>query len=318
MMPGGELTWAASNLPILAVVLSGLMCVLLTRHITSPVFELRRAAEDIAAGNLSARVPGDLRSRRDELGRLGRDFDRMAERLQSLVDGHRRLLGDVSHELRSPLSRLLVALGLARRANADEMPELLDRIAFEAKRLDSLIGQLLTLSRIESGSQAAALAIDLTALVHEVVSDADFEARAQSRRVAVTAFEECTVTGFEELLRSAVENVVRNGVRFTREGTAVDVSIRREPDRAAIRVRDRGPGVPETKLSEIFLPFHRGQTIHGTRNDAAGLGLAIAHRAVAANGGKIRAMNAADGGLIVDIEVPFVAENSRRAAQLPS
>jgi len=313
MMPGGELRWAASNLPILAVVLSGLICVLLTRHITSPVFELRRAAEDIAAGNLTARVPGDLRSRRDELGQLGRDFDRMAERLESLVDGHRRLLGDVSHELRSPLSRLLVALGLARRANAEETPELLDRIAFEAKRLDSLIGQLLTLSRIESGSQAAASTIDLTALVHEVVSDADFEARAQSRRVGVTAFEECTVTGFEELLRSAVENVVRNAVRFTRDRTAVDVSIRRERDRAVIRVRDRGPGVPETMLSEIFLPFNRGKIIQGDRNDRSGLGLAIAHRAVAANGGQIGAMNAADGGLIVDIEVPLLSENSRKA-----
>jgi len=311
---GGGLGSAASFLPILAVGISGLICVLLTRHITAPLFELRRGAEAIALGNLTARVPGTLRNRRDEIGDLGRDFDRMAERLESLVDSHKRLLGDVSHELRSPLSRLLVALGLARRAHPEEMPGLLDRIALEANRLDSLIGQLLTLSRIESGSHTAApSSIDLAALVHEVVTDADFEARAQSRRVSVTASEECTVSGFEELLRSAVENVVRNAVRFTREGTAVDVSIRRERDRAVIRVRDRGPGVPETMLSEIFLPFQRGQTIHGTRNDGSGLGLAIAHRAVAANGGKIGAMNAADGGLIVDIEVPFSPENSRKA-----
>jgi two-component system sensor histidine kinase CpxA len=315
MMPrAGGLRLVSSFVPIFAVGIGGLICFLLTRHITSPLFELRRGAETIAVGNLTARVPGNLRDRRDEIGQLGRDFDRMAERLELLVDSHKRLLGDVSHELRSPLSRLLVALGLARRAHAEEMPELLDRIALEAKRLDSLIGQLLTLSRIESGSDAAAASsIDLTALVHEVVTDADFEARAQSRRVGVTAFEECTVSGFEELLRSAVENVVRNGVRFTREGTAVDVSIRRERDRAVIRVRDRGPGVPETMLSEIFLPFHRGQTIHGTRNDGSGLGLAIAHRAVAANGGKIGAMNAADGGLIVAIEVPFSPEDSRTA-----
>jgi two-component system sensor histidine kinase CpxA len=300
--------------PILALGISGLICFVLTRHITSPLFELRRGAESIAVGNLTARVPGSLRNRRDEIGQLGRDFDRMAERLESLVESHKRLLGDVSHELRSPLSRLLVALGLARRAHAEEMPELLDRIALEARRLDRLIGQLLTLARIESGSHgAAASCIDLTALVHDVVSDADFEARAQSRRVGVTAFEECTVSGFEDLLRSAVENVVRNAVRFTREGTAVDVSIRRERDRAVIRVRDRGPGVPETMLSEIFLPFHRGQGIHGARSDGSGLGLAIAQRAVAADGGKIGAMNAADGGLIVDIEVPFSPDNSRKA-----
>jgi two-component system sensor histidine kinase CpxA len=302
----GVLSVAVSFFPILAVGICGFLCFFLNRHITMPLFELRRGTETIAAGNLTARVSGGLRNRRDEIGQLGRDFDRMAERLESLVDSHKRLLGDVSHELRSPLSRLLVALGIARRANAEEMPELLDRIALEARRLDSLIGQLLTLSRIESGSHAAAVSsMDLTALVHEVVADADFEARAQSRRVSVIAFEECTVSGSEELLRSAVENVVRNGVRFTPERTAVEVSIRRERDCAVIRVRDLGPGVPETMLSEIFLPFRRVQPAHGARNEGSGLGLAIAHRAVAANGGKIGAMNAADGGLIVDIEVPL-------------
>jgi signal transduction histidine kinase len=303
--PGGWGAGASPVLPVIAVGISALVCFVLTRHITSPLFDLRRRAATIAVGDLTTRVPGNLSTRRDEIGDLGRDFDRMADRLESLVDGHKRLLGDVSHELRSPLARLLVALGLARRANSEEMPEFLDRIALEARRLDSLIGQLLTLSRIESGSHAAAASsIDLTALVHEVVTDADFEARAHSRRVAVTAVEECTISGDEELIRSAVENVVRNGVRFTREGTAVDVSIRCERDRAVIRVRDRGPGVPDAMLAEIFLPFHRGQTVHGTRNEGSGLGLAIAQRAVAANGGKIAAMNATDGGLIVDIALP--------------
>jgi two-component system sensor histidine kinase CpxA len=190
---GGVLGPAASFLPILTVGIGGLICVLLTRHITAPLFELRRGAETIALGNLKARVPATLRNRRDEIGDLGRDFDRMAERLESLVESHKRLLGDVSHELRSPLARLLVALGLARRAHTEEMPELLDRIALEATRLDSLIGQLLTLARIESGSRTAAeSSIDLTALIHEVVTDADFEARAQSRRVGMTEFDECT------------------------------------------------------------------------------------------------------------------------------
>jgi len=306
MIPSaGGFKLAGSLLPLLSIGVSGLICFLLTRHITSPVFELRKGAENIAAGNLTARVSENLRNRGDEIGQLGRDFDRMADRLESLVSGHKRLLGDVSHELRSPLSRLLVALGLARRANAEELPELLDRIALESRRLDNLIGQLLTLSRIESGSHAtAAASINLTALLHEVVADADFEARVQSRRVGVTFFEECTVSGSEELLRSAIENVVRNGVRYTPEGTAVDVSVRRERDRAVIRVRDQGPGVPEAMLSEIFLPFRRVQTIDRSPNEGSGLGLAIAHRAVTANGGKIGAMNAADGGLIVDIEFP--------------
>ncbi|MGH9236755.1 MAG: ATP-binding protein [Vicinamibacterales bacterium] len=298
--------------PILAIGISGFICFLLTRHITTPLFELRRGTEAIAVGNLTARMPDTLRNRRDEIGQLGRDFDRMAERLESLVGSHKRLLGDVSHELRSPLSRLLVALGLARKADTAEMPELLDRIALEATRLDGLIGQLLTLSRIETGSQATAVSsVDLTALVHEVVTDADFEARAQSRRVEVSAFEECMVSGSEELLRSAIENVVRNGVRYTAAGTTVDVSIRREHGRVVVRVRDRGPGVPETRLAEIFLPFRRVQTTEGTSTEGSGLGLAIAHRAVAAAGGRIGATNAADGGLIVDLEFALGAVSSQ-------
>jgi len=303
----GRFGVAALLIPILAIGISGLICFWLTRHITAPLFELRNGAAAIAAGNLAARVPATLRTRRDEIGLLGRDFDRMAERLESLVDGHKRLLGDVSHELRSPLSRLLVALGLARRAPAEELPELLDRIALEGRRLDNLIGQLLTLSRIDSGSHAAApSSVDLTALVHEVVADADFEARAHSRRVAVGAFEECTISGSEELLRSAIENIVRNGVRYTLEQTAVDVSIRCHGDRAVIRVRDWGPGVPEAMLPEMFLPFRRVHTAGETVNEGSGLGLAIAQRAVVASGGTIDARNGADGGLVVDIELPVI------------
>jgi two-component system sensor histidine kinase CpxA len=307
MVPGfGGSELVASFLPTLAVGLSGLICFLLTRHITSPLFELRKEAESIAAGNLAARVPGYVRNRRDEIGQLGRDFDRMAERLELLVGSHKQLLGDVSHELRSPLSRLVVALGLARRSAGEERVELLDRMALEARRLDDLIGQLLTLSRIESGCHPAApSAVDLTALLHEVVTDADFEARAQSRSVRVTASDACSVLGSEELLRRAIENVVRNGVRYTPQGTAVDVSIRRERDRAVIRVRDRGPGVPDTMLSEIFLPFRRVQATDATRNEGSGLGLTIAHRAVAASGGRTGAMNAPDGGLLVEIDVPL-------------
>jgi len=309
VLPPDGSTSGPPFIPILAISIGGLFCFLLTRHITSPLFELGKAAETIARGNLSARMPRNLRYRRDEIGQLGRSFDHMAERLEALVEGHRRLLGDTSHELRSPLSRLFVALGLARKANTDEMPALLDRIASEAGRVESLIDQLLTLSRIESGSHDTSAFMDLTALLHEVVSDADFEARAHGRRVLLTSFDECQVIGSEEIIRSAIENVVRNGVRFTREGTAVDVSICRERDRAVIRVRDRGPGVPEKKLREIFLPFRRVQSIDSAPNEGSGLGLAIAQNAVVASGGNIRATNAADGGLIVNLEFPRAPES---------
>jgi two-component system sensor histidine kinase CpxA len=302
----GRVGLAGSFIPLLALGISGFLCFLLTRHITSPLFQLGKAAESIASGDLTARVPGKVLKRLDEVGRLGRDFDRMAERLESLVAGHKRLLGDVSHELRSPLSRLLVALGLARKANAQEMPELLDRIGLESRRLDNLIGQLLTLSRIESGSHAAgATSLDLTALVHEIVADADFEARAQSRSVVVIASDECAVSGSGELLRSAIENVVRNAVRFTREGTAVEVSIRRETNSGVLKVRDHGPGVPANMLAEIFLPFRRIPAPHETTNEGSGLGLAIAQRAVAASGGKIVASNVPEGGLLVELELPL-------------
>jgi signal transduction histidine kinase len=301
----GMLKIAALTFPILAFGVSGLICLMITRHITQPLFELRGAADRISEGNLAARVPSVVRNRRDEIGQLGRDFDRMAERLEDLVNGHKRLLGDVSHELRSPLSRLLVALGLARKSVTQETPELLDRIALEANRLDNLIGQLLTLARIQSGSHdIPATSIDLTNLVHEIVNDAAFEAQAHGKHVGITASDECTVSTAEELIRSAIENVIRNAVRYTRTGSSVDVSIRRERQSAIIRVRDHGPGVPETMLSEIFLPFRRVPAPEGTPTEGSGLGLAIAYRAVVMNGGNIRAINAADGGLIVDIELP--------------
>jgi two-component system sensor histidine kinase CpxA len=276
---------------------------LISRYLTKPLAKLGDAAAKIAEGRLDTRVDPSLRSRRDEIADLARNFDRMAERIEALITGQRRLLGDVSHELRSPLSRLIVALSLVRQAPAEEAAANLDRIALEAYRLDTLIGQLLTLSRIDSGVDRDSPApFDLTNLVQEVANDGDFEARARNRSVAVEQADACTVTGFEELLRSAVENVVRNAIRYTAEGTAVEISLRVGNSRALLRVRDHGPGVPESMLSEIFLPFRR---VANGNIDGAGLGLAIAERAVNVHQGTIRAMNAPQGGLIVEIDLPL-------------
>jgi two-component system sensor histidine kinase CpxA len=182
----------------------------------------------------------------------------MAERIEALITGQRRLLGDVSHELRSPLSRLMVALSLVKQGPAEEAAENLERIGLEARRLDTLIGQLLALTRIDSGVDRGSPApFDLTNLVQEVANDGDFEARARNRSVLINQAAACTVKGFEELLRSAVENVVRNAIRHTAEGTAVEISLQITDSRALLRVRDYGPGVPESMLSEIFLPFRR-------------------------------------------------------------
>jgi two-component system sensor histidine kinase CpxA len=195
----------------------------------------------------------------------------------------------------------MVALSLVKQGPADESSDNLDRIATEAQRLDTLIGQLLTITRIDSGVDRGAPApFDLTNLVQEVASDGNFEARARNRGVVVTEAAEYTVVGYEELLRSALENVVRNAIRHTAQGTSVELSLRTTRSLAQIDVRDHGPGVPEHLLGEIFQPFRRATT----DPNGAGLGLAIAERAVKVHRGAIRARNAAGGGLLVEIEIP--------------
>jgi two-component system, OmpR family, sensor histidine kinase CpxA len=279
-------------------------CYLISRYLTKPLSKLGEAAAKIAEGRLETRVDSSLTRRRDEIADLARNFDRMAERIEALITGQRRLLGDVSHELRSPLSRLIVALGLAKQGPPEEAVENLERIGLEARRLDTLIGQLLALTRIDSGLDRESPApFDLTDLVQEVANDGEFEARARNRSVVIQHADACRVNGFEDLLRSAVENVVRNAIRHTAEGTAVEISLHVADSRALLRVKDLGAGVPENMLSEIFLPF--GRVANGNP-DGAGLGLAIAERAVTVHEGTIRALNAPKGGLIVEIDLPLV------------
>ena len=279
-------------------------CYLISRYLTKPLSKLGEAAAKIAEGRLETRVDSSLRRRRDEIADLARNFDRMAERIEALITGQRRLLGDVSHELRSPLSRLIVALGLAKQGPPEEAVENLERIGLEARRLDTLIGQLLALTRIDSGLDRESPApFDLTDLVQEVANDGEFEARARNRSVVIQHADACRVNGFEDLLRSAVENVVRNAIRHTAEGTAVEISLHVADSRALLRVKDLEAGVPENMLSEIFLPF--GRVANGNP-DGAGLGLAIAERAVTVHEGTIRALNAPKGGLIVEIDLPLV------------
>src|SRR5437660_8828519 len=227
IMPVSEAVGTHPYLRLLGIGLFGaVLCFLLTRNITKPISRLRAAASGIASGRLRTRVDPSVRRRHDEIGTLGRDFDRMAEQIEALVTAQRDLLGDVSHELRSPLSRLVLALGLLRQCSSEEAPEYLSRIGLEAERLDKLIGQLLTLTRIESGVESTQREkFDLTNLVQEVAADGDFEARASGRAVKTVHADACTMSGVPEMLRSAIENVVRNAIRYTPEGTSVDVSI---------------------------------------------------------------------------------------------
>jgi len=283
----------------------GIFCYLIVRYLTKPLNRLSDAAASIAEGRLETRVDPSLKNRWDEIAGLARNFDRMAEQIETLVTGQRRLLADVSHELRSPLSRLIVALSLVKQDTGPETLENLERIELEARRIDKLIGQLLALTRIDSGADRGAPALfDLTNLVQEVAADGNFEARARNRGVVIEHAAQFTVLGFEELLRSAIENVVRNAIRHTAEGTAVEISMESNKSSALLQVRDHGPGVPETMLQDIFLPFRRIANEDGD-TEGAGLGLAIAKRAVDVHQGTIRAANAVGGGLIVEIALPI-------------
>jgi two-component system sensor histidine kinase CpxA len=251
-----------------------------------------------------------LLKRRDEIGHLGRDFNVMAGRIESLVEAQRRLLGDISHELRSPLARQGVALGLARRRAGPEATSALDRIEREGERLNELIGQLLALSRLESGTDGLKnVKIDLSGLIQDVVDDADYEARSGNRSVSLVNHEPCQLVGVPELIRSAIENVLRNAVRHTEKGTAVNVSLVAEPDHGArwatIKVRDHGKGVPENTIKEIFRPFYRVEDARDRTTGGTGLGLSIAARAVRLHHGTIKASNAKDGGLVVEIRLPI-------------
>ena len=310
IMPVSQAVGTHPYIRLLVVALLGAgLCFILARHITKPITRLRAATAEIASGKLKTRVDRSVRRRHDEIGTLGRDFDRMAEQIDTLVSAQRELLGDVSHELRSPLARMIVALGLLKHCSPDEAAEYVNRINTEAERLDKMIGQLLTLTRIESGSELAQReTFDFTNLVQEVAADGDFEARAHNREVKVTRADACSVSGIPEMLRSAIENVVRNAIRYTAEGSAVEISLERTNDeraKALLRIRDHGPGVPKIMLTNIFLPFQRVPEANEMNSQGSGLGLAITDRAVRLHDGTVGALNATDGGLIVEIDLPI-------------
>ncbi|HZB44402.1 MAG TPA: ATP-binding protein, partial [Pyrinomonadaceae bacterium] len=314
----GESTAALAARLVAALLTAGVLCYGLARCIVSPVVKLRAVTRQVAGGDLSARVGPLLGGRSDELGAMGRDFDAMAARIEALLSAQTRLLRDISHELRSPLARLSVALDLARKRAGPEAANYLARIEREAGRLNEMIGQLLTLSRWEAGAGSAPRQpVDLAALVREVAEDADFEARGQNRAVELVACEACATAGTPALLRSAVENVVRNAVRHTPEGTAVRISLRRARDgeeddgdgagRAVLTVRDEGAGVPAEALTEIFRPFYRVDDARDRESGGTGLGLAITERAVRLHGGTVTAENVAGGGFVVEIRLPLDA-----------
>ena len=320
--PGPRVFFGPHEIPglgiAIAVITSGLMCYLLAWSMTSPVTRLRKAAQSLAAGDLSARTGAPVSGRRDEMTELMRDFDRMAERIEGLVDSQSRLLKDVSHELRSPLARLSVALGLARQRGTPEVEASLSRIELEADRLNQLIQRLLTISRLESGTDGLRkTTLSLRELVEQVAHDAEYENPGRGCRVTslvdmpADAADEFLVEADSNLLRSAVENVVRNATRYTAEGTTVEVRLERQQaangQEIVVRVLDSGPGVPDEALQKIFEPFYRLDDARNRQTGGAGLGLSIADRAIRLHGGQLRASNRKEGGLEVEIRIPAAA-----------
>lgn len=294
-------------LPLLLV--GGLFCYLLARSLSKPIEQLRNTTHELSAGNLAARVEPTLLQRRDAIGQLGRDFDLMASHIESLVDAQRRLLADISHELRSPLARQGVALGLAKRRGNEEVIPALDRIGREANRMNEMIGQLLDLTQLETGTERIKQTkINLRSLLENIVEDANYEAQALNRSVRISDGADCVVQASVELVSSAIENVVRNAIRHTAPDTEVQVSLRSEGTNllqsAMISVRDCGPGVPEAALKDIFRPFYRVEDARDRKTGGTGLGLAIATRAIELHGGSITAHNDVDGGLVVEIRLP--------------
>ena len=294
---------------LLALVVSAAICFLLARYLVAPVDRLRHAMRRMAAGDLDVRVSQSMRGRQDDLGLLAKDLDSMAERVRNLLESKQQLLRDVSHELRSPLARLQLALSLARRQD-NPVERHLARIECEADRLEQLIARTLKLARLERPAGGVErTTVDISELLQNIAHDVGIEAEAQGCTVALQAESGLEVLGDIELLRSSFENVIRNAVRYSPAGAQVGITARRSQPASGhecveVIVYDQGPGVPEKDLELIFEPFYRVDAARDRAGGGEGLGLAIAARAVALHSGVIEARNRQPGGLVVSVMLP--------------
>ena len=290
-----------------ALLVSGFICYLLARYLTAPILRLRQASQMLAAGDLSTRAAQGIEMRQDELGDLVRDFNVMAGRIEELISRQRQLIYDISHELRSPLSRLTVALDLGRQRKGPDAA--FDRMERDLERLNEMIGRLLTIAKLDTAATPVEMSfLDLTELVAQVVHDAGFESQKRDIVVTLKAEEQLFVRGNAELLHSAIENVIRNAIHYTTTGASVDVVLEgREANGTSIvslAVRDFGAGVSPSDLVNIFQPFYRAAEARDRASGGVGLGLAIADRVVRIHDGTISAENALPHGLRVNISIP--------------
>jgi two-component system sensor histidine kinase CpxA len=301
----GVLMWPGTPVAVIsiAILAAAAMALLLARYLSSPIARLQKASLALAAGSLDARVGQPFTLRKDEVGKLARDFDKMAERIQALVTDKETLLRDVSHELRSPLARIRMALALAqRRADAATQPNLA-RIEREAERLDALVGQVMTLTRLRTATEPRREVLRLDTLVAEVVDDARYE--HPKTRVDYSTNGEVQLLGDPDGIKSAVENVLRNALAYSDPAQPIEVRVETNAREAAVHVLDRGPGVAPEDLAKIFEPFYRTDQSRDHRQDGQGIGLAITARVTELHRGSVRAVNRPDGGLEVVLKFPI-------------
>jgi signal transduction histidine kinase len=306
--PPDEL-WRIGDFPVPVIpLLFGLGAVLVTGvglawYLSRPLRHLRWALHRVAVGRFDTRVQPLMGERSDEIADLAQDFDRMASQLQQLVESRKQLLHDISHELRSPLSRVQAAIGLAKQ-DPSQIGAMIERIERESERLDALIEEMLTLHRLTAGAGLARERVDVIELLQAIADDADFEARASGRSVRIDAPGQFIAEVNGELVYSAYENVIRNALKFSPSGAAVEIDahVNRDGTELVTCVRDRGPGVPPDMLDAIFEPFVRVEGSESHRG--VGLGLAIARRAMSVHGGRIGSALREGGGLEVTLHLP--------------
>lgn len=300
----GPVHWPAL---VIAIIVTAATCLLLARYLSAPIDKLRQATLEVATGNLDVRVRPSLGVRNDELGLLASDFDHMSERLRVLLEGRQQLMRDLSHELRSPLARLLVALGLARRNSSPQIDPQLDRIEREAGRIDALVGQILLLSKLnDPGAPIDRERFDVGELLESLVQDSILEAIGRNVSVVLqkTTADTCYMQADRQLLSSSIENVLRNAIHYSPDNGRVDVALDHSDGEIRIAVMDRGPGVPGGELESIFEPFYRVREQGNRSARGHGLGLAITHRIMSLHHGTVRAKTRDGGGLTVELLLP--------------
>lgn len=296
------------NLPVFLLT-TGLLCFMLARYIIKPLIDLRTASKSFAMGDLKTRITGPTLDRFDEISDLAGDFNEMAEKIEKLVSGQRRLFNDISHELRSPLARLQVSIELLQRKSPDADQSMLTRIGTEISRMNALIEELLQFSKLENNEiSSTSERFQLPEVLAQICNDANFEGRARNCLVKLSAPEHLEFSGIPQLIERAVENILRNALKHSPDNSEIKVQLQLLDNAAIITVADQGPGIPEAELQRVFTPFYSLSEERNPQKGGIGLGLAIAQRAIKLHQGQITLKNNLEGGLTATIALPLVTK----------